>query len=87
MSIILIVVLVLVVLVFGASFVLGRATSEVESARDTEYLELEGVLDPLQRHGRRARGRPGARLALLVAPLGAARGASGAAVHGLYPGP
>jgi pimeloyl-ACP methyl ester carboxylesterase len=44
MSVVLIVVLVLVVLVVGASFVLGRTTSEVESARDTEYLELEGVL-------------------------------------------
>jgi pimeloyl-ACP methyl ester carboxylesterase len=44
MSVVLIVVLVLVVLVFGLSVVLGRATSEVESARDTEYLELEGVL-------------------------------------------
>ena len=44
MSVVLIVVLVLVVLVFGVSFVLGRTTSEVESARDTEYLELEGVL-------------------------------------------
>ena len=44
MSVVLIVVLVLVVLVFGASLVLGRTTSEVESARDTEYLELEGVL-------------------------------------------
>jgi pimeloyl-ACP methyl ester carboxylesterase len=44
MSVVLIVVLVLVVLVVGASVLLGRATSEVESARDTEYLELEGVL-------------------------------------------
>ena len=44
MSIVLIVVLVLVVLVLGASVLLGRGTSEVESARDTEYLELEGVL-------------------------------------------
>ena len=44
MSVVLIVVLVLVVLVVGVSVVLGRATSEVESARDTEYLELEGVL-------------------------------------------
>ena len=44
MSVVLIVVLVLVVLVVAASFVLGRNTSEVESARDTEYLELEGVL-------------------------------------------
>src|ERR671921_1286007 len=44
MSVVLIVVLVLVVLVVGVSVFLGRATSEVESARDTEYLELEGVL-------------------------------------------
>src|SRR5215210_7079169 len=44
MSVVLIVVLVLVVLVLGASVLLGRATSEVESARDTEYLELEGAL-------------------------------------------
>ena len=38
------VVLVLVVLVLGASVLVGRTTSEVESARDTEYLELEGLL-------------------------------------------
>src|ERR687897_737581 len=44
MSVVLIMVLMLVVLVFGVSVVLGRTTSEVESARDTEYLELEGVL-------------------------------------------
>jgi pimeloyl-ACP methyl ester carboxylesterase len=44
MSIVLIVVLVLVVLILGASVLLGRTTSEVESARDTEYLELEGLL-------------------------------------------
>jgi pimeloyl-ACP methyl ester carboxylesterase len=44
MSVVLIVVLVLVVLALGASVVLGRSTSEVKSARDTEYLELEGVL-------------------------------------------
>jgi len=44
MGVALIVVLVLVVLALGASVVLGRTTSEVESARDTEYLELEGVL-------------------------------------------
>jgi pimeloyl-ACP methyl ester carboxylesterase len=44
MSVVLIVVLVLVVVVLGVSVVLGRTTSEVESARDTEYLELEGVL-------------------------------------------
>src|ERR671911_1167150 len=44
MSVVLIAVLVLVVLVIGATLLLGRTTSEVESARDTEYLELEGVL-------------------------------------------
>jgi pimeloyl-ACP methyl ester carboxylesterase len=44
MSIVLVAVLVLVVLVVGSSFLLGRATSEVDGARDTEYLELEGVL-------------------------------------------
>jgi pimeloyl-ACP methyl ester carboxylesterase len=43
-SIVLIVVLVLVVVVLAASVALGRDTREVESARDTEYLELEGVL-------------------------------------------
>ncbi|HEY6581792.1 MAG TPA: alpha/beta fold hydrolase [Rubrobacter sp.] len=43
MSIVLIVVLVMV-LVLAASVLLGRGTSEVESARDTDYLELEGVL-------------------------------------------
>ena len=43
MSIVLIVVLV-VVLVLAASVLLGRGTSEVESARATDYLELEGVL-------------------------------------------
>jgi pimeloyl-ACP methyl ester carboxylesterase len=44
MSIVLIVVLVLVVVILGVSFALGRSTSEVDSARDTEYLELDGVL-------------------------------------------
>jgi pimeloyl-ACP methyl ester carboxylesterase len=44
MSIVLTAVLVLVVVILGASVVFGRTTSEVESARDTEYLELEGVL-------------------------------------------
>ena len=44
MSIVLIVLLVVVLVVLGASIVLGRDTREVESARDTEYLELEGVL-------------------------------------------
>ena len=44
MSVVLIVVLVLVGVVLAASVLLGRDTREVESARDTEYLELEGVL-------------------------------------------
>ena len=44
MSIALIVVLVLVVVLLGTSVLLGRTTSEVGSARDTEYLELEGAL-------------------------------------------
>src|SRR4028119_904502 len=44
MSIVLIVLVVLVVAILAASVVLGRDTREVESARDTEYLELEGVL-------------------------------------------
>ena len=44
MSTVLIVVLVVVVIVLVASVLLGRDTREVESARDTEYLELEGVL-------------------------------------------
>ena len=43
MSIILIILFVVVAMVFAASLVLGRDTKEVESARDTEYLELEGV--------------------------------------------
>jgi pimeloyl-ACP methyl ester carboxylesterase len=43
MSIILIVLFVVVAVVLAASIALGRQTSEVESARDTEYLELEGV--------------------------------------------
>jgi len=43
MSIILIVLLVVVVMVLVASVALGRDAREVESARDTEYLELEGV--------------------------------------------
>jgi pimeloyl-ACP methyl ester carboxylesterase len=43
MSIILIVLFVVVAVILAASIVLGRQTSEVESARDTEYLELEGV--------------------------------------------
>jgi pimeloyl-ACP methyl ester carboxylesterase len=44
MSIVLIVLVVVVVAILAASVVLGRDTREVESARDTEYLELEGVL-------------------------------------------
>ena len=43
MSIVLIVLFLLVAVVLAASFALGRATHEVESARDTEYLELEGT--------------------------------------------
>jgi pimeloyl-ACP methyl ester carboxylesterase len=43
MSIILIVLFVVVAVILAAYIALGRQTSEVESARDTEYLELEGV--------------------------------------------
>jgi pimeloyl-ACP methyl ester carboxylesterase len=43
MSITLIVLFVVVALILAASIVLGRDAREVESARDTEYLELEGV--------------------------------------------
>jgi pimeloyl-ACP methyl ester carboxylesterase len=43
MSSILIVLLVLIVAVLAASVALGRVSHEVESARDTEYLELEGT--------------------------------------------
>jgi pimeloyl-ACP methyl ester carboxylesterase len=43
MSIVLIILVAVVVLILAASVVLGRDTKEVESARDTEYLELEGV--------------------------------------------
>lgn len=43
MSTLLIVVLLVILLVLGASFALGRRTEEVEAARDTEYLELEGA--------------------------------------------
>jgi pimeloyl-ACP methyl ester carboxylesterase len=43
MSIILIILFVVVAMVLAASIALGRDTREVESARDTEYLELEGV--------------------------------------------
>jgi pimeloyl-ACP methyl ester carboxylesterase len=42
MSVVLIVLLVLVVAFLVAAVVLGRTSYEVESARDTEYLELEG---------------------------------------------
>jgi pimeloyl-ACP methyl ester carboxylesterase len=43
MSIVLIILFLLAVAVLAASFALGRTTHEVESARDTEYLELEGA--------------------------------------------
>ena len=43
MSTILIVILLLIVVFVAASFVLSRTTHEVGSARDTEYLELEGA--------------------------------------------
>jgi pimeloyl-ACP methyl ester carboxylesterase len=43
MSIALITLALVIALVLAASFALGRATHEVESARDTEYLELEGA--------------------------------------------
>src|SRR3712207_1392066 len=43
MSTILIVLILLIVIVVAASLVLGRATYEVDSARDTEYLELDGA--------------------------------------------
>lgn len=43
MSIVLIILFLLVAAVLAASFALGRATHEVESARDTEYVELEGT--------------------------------------------
>lgn len=42
-STVLIVLVILVVLVVGVSLALGRSTYEVDSARDTEYLELEGT--------------------------------------------
>ncbi len=42
-STVLIVVVIFVVLVVGVSLALGRSTYEVDSARDTEYLELEGT--------------------------------------------
>src|SRR5215213_7890854 len=43
MGITLIVVFVVVAVILAASIVLGRDAREVESARDTEYLELEGI--------------------------------------------
>ena len=43
MSTILIILLVVIGVVLVASIALGRASQEVESARDTEYLELEGT--------------------------------------------
>jgi pimeloyl-ACP methyl ester carboxylesterase len=42
MSTILIVLILLILLVVAASFALGRGTYEVDSARDTEFLELDG---------------------------------------------
>ena len=42
MSIVLIILFLVVVAVLAVGFALGRTTREVESARDTEYLELEG---------------------------------------------
>ena len=42
MSTILIVLILLILVVVAASLALGRGTYEVESARDTEYLELDG---------------------------------------------
>ncbi len=42
-SVILIVLLLLILLVVGASFLLGRSSYEVDSARDTEFLELDGM--------------------------------------------
>jgi pimeloyl-ACP methyl ester carboxylesterase len=43
MSTILIVLLVVIGIILATSIALGRASHEVESARDTEYLELEGT--------------------------------------------
>ena len=42
MSTILIVLFLLILVIVAASLVLGRATYEVDSARDTEFLELDG---------------------------------------------
>src|SRR3712207_3908183 len=43
MGVTLIILFVVVAVILAASIVLGRDTREIESARDTEYLELEGV--------------------------------------------
>src|SRR3712207_7230739 len=43
MTTILIVLLLLIGVILAASLALGRVSHEVESARDTEYLELEGT--------------------------------------------
>lgn len=43
MTTVLIILFVVVLVLVGASLALGRSTYEVESARDTEYLELEGT--------------------------------------------
>ncbi len=43
MTTVLIILLVVALVVVGASLALGRTTYEVENARDTEYLELEGT--------------------------------------------
>ncbi len=42
MSSVLVIILILLVVLVAASVVLGRMTYQVQSARDTEYLELEG---------------------------------------------
>lgn len=43
MTTVLIVVLLVILLLVGVSIALGRRTEEVEAARDTEYLELDGA--------------------------------------------
>src|SRR3712207_9221927 len=43
MSTILIILLLVIGVILAGSLALGRVTYEVESARDTEYLELEGT--------------------------------------------
>jgi pimeloyl-ACP methyl ester carboxylesterase len=43
MSVVLVALFLVIAVVLAASFALGRTTHEVESARDTEYLELEGT--------------------------------------------